>query len=116
MLLVCARSATVSPVNAPPSDLAQRLRVEAAKRRWSGAEVARRAGIKQSTWARYASGDVEPTAGKLAAIAAAFGVSLDYLVTGQPLAEVQVSADAREQVGQVVGEHVQPIDPTTTAT
>ena len=121
MLRFCARCATLASVNAPPSDLAQRLRVEAAKRRWSGAELARRAGIGQSTVSRYTSGDCEPTAGNLAALAAALGVSIDYLVTGavpgsQPLAEVQVRADAREQVGQVVGEHAAPIDPTTTAT
>ena len=61
--------------------LAKRIRLCAA-RVGSGDELARRTGIPRRTLETYLSGDAEPKASRLNAIAMAAKVSLDWLISG----------------------------------
>ena len=62
------------------------LRIAALRRSagWSQAELAEKLKISPSTVGMYEQGRREPAAQMLAALSEAFGVSIDYLVTGRP--------------------------------
>ena len=51
---------------------------------WSQADLARRLGISASAVGMYEQGRREPSSELLVAMAREFGVSVDYLLTGQP--------------------------------
>ena len=64
------------------------VRIAALRRRegWSQAELAEKLGISPSAVGMYEQGRREPSAQLLVALARAFQVSTDYLLTGQPTA------------------------------
>ncbi len=51
---------------------------------WNQAELARRLQVSPSAVGMYERGQREPSADMLLSIARAFGVSVDYLISGQP--------------------------------
>ena len=51
---------------------------------WSQAELARRIGVSTSAVGMYEQGRREPSVDTLVALSRIFGVSLDYLLSGQP--------------------------------
>lgn len=59
---------------------ADRLARILGERNMSNAELARRCGIHPNTIGVYVAGSHEPTAGKVAAISKALGVSADWLL------------------------------------
>lgn len=60
--------------------LAERLRMERARKNVTQAEVAGTVGTTAAAICSYESGTRTPTLDKLAALATYYGVSLDYLV------------------------------------
>ena len=62
------------------------LRIAALRRTagWSQAELAEKLQISPSAVGMYEQGRREPAAQMLVALSEAFGVSIDYLVTGRP--------------------------------
>jgi transcriptional regulator with XRE-family HTH domain len=70
------------PVAKNTQELAIRLR-QCAQLAGSGDELARKASVPRRTLETYLSGDAEPKASRLFALARAVGVSLDWLATGE---------------------------------
>ena len=62
-------------------------RIAALRRKsgWSQAELARQLQVSPSAVGMYEQGRREPSAATLVAMSQVFGVSTDYLLTGQPL-------------------------------
>ena len=60
--------------------LAERLRMERARKNVTQEEVAQATGTTTVAICQYEKGTREPTVSKLAALAEYYGVSLDYLV------------------------------------
>lgn len=54
---------------------------------WNQAELAQRLGISPSAVGMYEQGRREPSADMLVRLSRVLGVSVDYLLTGQPAAE-----------------------------
>ena len=75
--------------------LAERIR-KCAALVGSGDELARRTGIPRRTLESYMTGDSEPKASRIVAIAQAADVSVDWLVTGKP------PVHTAERIGQFV--------------
>ncbi len=53
------------------------------EKQWSQAALAKRLGVSPSTVGMYEQGRREPSGDILISLASAFGVSVDYLLTGQ---------------------------------
>ena len=71
---------------------------------WSQTELARRLHISPSAVGMYEQGRREPSLQGLVEIAAVFGVSTDYLLTGKPASEQDSSAVA-QLLTQAAGRH-----------
>ncbi len=59
---------------------------------WSQAELARRLFISPSTVGMYEQGRREPSLSGAVELSRAFGVSVDYLLTGTPLTQADTAA------------------------
>ena len=73
---------------------------------WSQTELARRLHISPSAVGMYEQGRREPSLQGLVEMAAVFGVSTDYLLTGKPVSE-QDSAAVATLLTQAAGRHKQ---------
>ena len=62
---------------------------------WSQAELAKRIGVSVSTVGMYEQGRREPSLQGLLEIAAVFGVSTDYLLSGKPVSRAEEQTIAR---------------------
>ena len=72
------------PLSGTPAQraIAANVRVELARANISGAQMARRIDIAQSTFARRMTGDASFSAEEIAGIAAELGISADALLVG----------------------------------
>ena len=73
-------------------------------RGWSQTELAQRLHISASAVGMYEQGRREPSLEAVVELAATFGVSVDYLLTGRPLTEADETVLAGLLICRVVGE------------
>ena len=74
---------------------------------WSQGDLAQILQVSPSAVGMYEQGRREPALQTLVEMAAAFGVSVDYLLTGRAFGEEQVVENAMEQVLYQTDEHLQ---------
>ena len=73
-------------------------------RGWSQSELARRLHISASAVGMYEQGRREPSLEAVVELASAFGVSVDYLLTGRALTEADETVLASLLICRVMGE------------
>ncbi len=72
--------------------LGERICLLRQRQGWSQAELARRLNISPSTVGMYEQGRREPSLAGAVELSRAFGVSVDYLLTGTPLTQADAAA------------------------